>query len=309
MSSAAPQDRKQHMDASGAALMVFLTFVWGTNAVTGKLAVGGLDPFFLSLGRAVVGGLAVLAWCRFKGIRIFTADGTLKSGLFVGMLFGIEFALIYVGLSLTSASRANLMTNTMPIFTLIGSHFLLGEKATPVKIAGTVLSFIGVFIVFFDELSLPSPTAIYGDLLCILAGAMWAATGLGIRMSKMGRAAPEKTLLYQLLGAGLVALPFLPFADVWVKDGSALVWGSFLYQSLFVVAFTYVLWFWMMTRYPLTALSAYTFLSTVFGVLASGIALGEPLTPGLIGGMALVVAGIILVNLNRGPKTGGVSQS
>ena len=290
--------RKQHMDASGAAMMVFLTFVWGTNAVTGKIAVGGLDPFFLSFGRAVVGGLAVLLWCRYKGIRIFVADGTLKSGLLVGILFGIEFALIYVGLALTSASRANLMTNTMPIFTLIGSHYLLGEKATPLKIAGTILSFVGVFIVFFDELSLPSETAIYGDLLCILAGAMWAATGLAIRMTKMGQVVPEKTLLYQLLGAGLVALPFLPFADAWVKDGSLAVWGSFLYQSLFVVAFTYVLWFWMMKRYPLTGLSAYTFLSTVFGVLASGFMLGDPLTPGLLGGMALVVFGIILVNAN-----------
>ena len=181
MTVAGTPERRNSMDLLAVATMLFLTMAWGLNAVAGKVAVEGLDPMFLSFLRAALAGAAVLFWCRHKGIRIFERDGSLWSGLLVGLLFGIEFALIYWGLDLTSASRANLMTNTMPLFTLLGSHYLLGERASGLKIVGTVLSFTGVVVVLFDTLSMPSPAAVYGDLLCIAGGFAWAATAIAIQ--------------------------------------------------------------------------------------------------------------------------------
>ncbi len=286
------------LDGSSVVIMLFLTLVWGLNTVVGKIAMSGVDPMFLSFLRAVIAALALYLWCRYRGIAIFTADGSLISGTLVGILFGIEFAFIYLGLDLTSASRANLMVNTMPLFTLLGAHFLLGEQATPVKIAGTLLSFIGVAVVFFDDLSLPSPEAIYGDILCIGGGAAWAATALLIRRTKVGQVAPEKILFYQLGGAALVALPFLPFSDGLIRAMNWQVVAAILFQSLFVVALTYSIWFWMMSKYPLTGLSAFMFLTPVFGVLFSGSMLNEPLTAGLLGGLGLIVVGLMLVNGN-----------
>jgi drug/metabolite transporter (DMT)-like permease len=286
------------MDSFAVLIMIFLTLVWGVNTVVGKIAIGGVDPIFLSFLRAVLAGAAVLGWCWIRGIAVFKSDGSLKSGMVVGLLFGVEFALIYVGLDLTSASRANLMVNTMPLFALLGSHFLLGERATSLKIAGTLLSFVGVAIVFFDKLSLPSPQAIYGDLLCIGGGAAWAATALVIRRTKVGDVAPEKLLLYQLAGAGLVALPLLPFSEGLIREMSMTIVAAILFQAFFVVAFTYSVWFWVMTRYPLTGLSAFTFLTPVFGVAFSGFMLDEPITAGLLGGLFLIVIGLMMVNGN-----------
>jgi drug/metabolite transporter (DMT)-like permease len=296
MSLSEEPERRPSMDFLAVATMLFLTMAWGVNAVAGKIAVEGLDPMFLSFMRAILAGGAVIYWCRRKGIRIFERDGSLWSGLLVGLLFGLEFALIYKGLDLTSASRANLMVNTMPLFTLLGSHYLLGERASVLKIIGTVLSFFGVVVVLFDKLSMPSSTAVYGDLLCIAGGFAWAATAIAIRTTKVGTLAPEKTLLYQLLGAALVSAPYLYYSPELVRHMDWLVFGSLMFQSFFVVAFTYVIWFWLMTRYPLTGLSAFTFLSPVFGVLFSWLLLGEPLTKGLTSGLALIVAGLILVN-------------
>lgn len=296
------QVRGRSMDGLAVLTMLFLTLVWGLNTVVGKIAIGGVDPMFLSFLRAVIAAIAVYIWCVYRRIPIFTADGSLLSGAVVGILFGVEFAMIYIGLDLTSASRANLMVNTMPLFTLLGGHFLLSERATPLKIAGTLLSFIGVAVVFFDELSLPSPLAIYGDLLCIGGGAAWAATALLIRRSKVGHVAPEKILLYQLAGAALIALPFLPFSDGLVRDMNGVVIVAILFQSLFVVALTYSIWFWLMTRYPLTGLSAFTFLTPVFGVVFSGLVLREPLTFGLLCGLGLIVIGLMMVNGNFSRK-------
>lgn len=285
---------KQSLDRFSIALMLFLTVVWGMNTVVGKIAIRGLDPIFLSFLRAIIAAAALFLWCRVKRIPIFVNDGSLFSGLIVGILFGIEFLLIYSGLELTSASRANLMINTMPFFTVIGAHFFLGERATLIRVAGTFLSFIGVIVVFLDQLSLPSVNAIYGDMMCIAAGAFWAATALVIRRTNVGKVAPEKLLLYQLAGAAFVALPFLPFSYSLVKDIDVVIVLSVLFQALFVVAFTYSLWFWAMMRYPITGLTAFTFLTPVFGVLFGWLVLGEPLSVGLIGGLALVVFGIIL---------------
>jgi drug/metabolite transporter (DMT)-like permease len=185
---------------------------------------------------------------------------------------------------------------------LLGSHILLAEKATPLKVFGTLLSFVGVAVVFFDDLSLPSPQAIYGDLLCMGGGLAWAATVLVIRRSKVSQIAAEKLLLYQLAGAALVALPFLPFSNGLIRDLDGLVVGAILFQALFIVAYSYSVWFWMMTRYPLTGLSAFTFLTPVFAVISGWLLLHEPLTAGLLTGLCIIVLGLILVNGNFSRK-------
>jgi drug/metabolite transporter (DMT)-like permease len=296
MSSAALQQRSHRLDQFAILMMVFLTMVWGLNGVAGKVAVAGFSPVFLSFLRAVLAMIAVYAWCRHRRIRIFERDGSLLSGSLVGLLFGVEFLLIYWGLDLTSASRANLMINTMPLFTLIGAHYLLKEHVSWPKFVAMIIAFIGVFFVFFDKLSMPGPDAVLGDMLCILAGAAWAATALAIRATRVGTVAPEKVLLYQLAGAAIVALPFMPSPNALLREPGLIEWGALAFQSFFVVAFTYVLWFWLMAKYPLTGLSAFTFLSPVFGVLFGALLLGDPLTENMIYGTALIVAGLIIIN-------------
>ncbi|MGB8817991.1 MAG: DMT family transporter [Rhizobiaceae bacterium] len=300
MSTSILQVRNTRMDGNASLLMVFLTLVWGMNAVAGKVAVEGFDPIFLSFLRAALAIVAVYGWCRYRKIRIFERDGSLLSGCLVGILFGIEFLLIYWGLDLTSASRANLMTNTMPLFTLIGGHYILKERVSWLKFIAMIIAFVGVFFVFFDKLSMPAPNAVLGDLLCIMGGAAWAATALAIRATRVGTVAPEKTLLYQLAGAVLVALPFLPYSDGLLRNPGLAEWAALAFQAFFVVAFTYVIWFWLMAKYPLGGLSAFTFLSPVFGVLLSALFLGDPLTMNVIYGTGLIVFGLVLINTSFG---------
>ena len=61
---------------------------------------------------------------------------------------------------------------------------------------------------------------------------------------------------------------------------------------MFVVGFTYVLWFWLMARYPASGLSSFAFLSPVFGVLFGGLLLSEPMTFNLLLGLAMIAAGL-----------------
>ena len=232
--AAAIPDRKAHMDGYASAIMVFLTLVWGLNTVISKLAFIGFSPLAVSFLRAVLSMTIVYGWCRYKGILVFARDGSLTAGAVVGALFGFEFVAIYAGLDLTSAARATLMTSTMPFFLMIGAHFLLGEHVTMPKLFGSIIAFAGVAVVFFDKLSLPSPEAIYGDMLCLLGGALWAATTLMIRTTKASMLSPEKVLLYQLAGAAIVAVPMMPFSGSLLRDVSFIPVASLIFQAAFV---------------------------------------------------------------------------
>ena len=72
--------------------------------------------------------------------------------------------------------------------------------------------------------------------------------------------------------------------------------GAFAYTVLAVVVIGYTTWFWLMRTYSASSLHAFTFLSPIFGVIAGSVLLGEALTAPLLIGLALVAAGIYLVN-------------
>lgn len=295
MNVASVAGRRTEVDSTAAAFMVLLTFSWGLNYVAAKFSYAGYDPVFLSVARSVVGGFCVFLWCRWKGIRLFSQDGTLPAGIVAGALFGVEFLFLYVGLEHTTVARNTLLVNSMPFWMLVGAHFLLGEPITMQKFVGLVLAFAGLVVVFSDKLSGGGGT-LFGDVMSLGAGILWAATNIVIKRSRLIEVAPEKLLLYQLAGAAGVGLVAMPFAGSPIRDLSFLPTLALLFQALYIVAFTYVLWFWLLGRYPASGLSSFAFLTPAFGVLCGGLLLGEPLGPRIFLALGLIAAGLIVVN-------------
>jgi drug/metabolite transporter (DMT)-like permease len=292
-------DRRDAIDGFAAAMMVGLTLVWGLNQVTIKIANTGYDPVFLTVVRSAIASALIFGWCRMRGIALFEKDGTFNAGIFAGVLFGVEFVLIFIGLDYTTAARGVLMINTMPFWVLIGAHFLLGERMSATAWLGLLLAFAGVVLVFSDNLSLPNPSALIGDIMMLIAGALWGSTSIVIKRSRLATASAEKTLLYQLVVSTVIALPLLAFTGPWLRDVTLLATSMLLFQAVFVVAFTFLLWFWLLRRYPAAGLSSFTFLSPVFGVLGGGLLLGEPLSWRIFAALALIAAGLLIVNRPR----------
>jgi drug/metabolite transporter (DMT)-like permease len=129
------------------------------------------------------------------------------------------------------------------------------------------------------------------------AALFWAATTLTIKASPLTRASAEKVMLYQLV----VSAPVMAIAAVLLGERvthvpSALAIGSMAYQTVWVVSITFVIWFALIARYSASRLSAFTFLTPLFGVAAGHLVLGDPLTPAFAAAVALVAAGLVLVN-------------
>lgn len=296
MAVAPALDRRDAVDMAAAAIMVGLTFSWGLNYVAAKVSYAGYDPVFVSVARSLIGGACVLGWCRLRGISLFEADRTLAAGIVVGVLFGVEFLCLYIGLEYTTVARNTLLVNTMPFWVLIGGHFLLGERINARKLGGLVLAFCGLVAVFSDGVVGGSDATLTGDLLSLGSGILWAATSIFIKRSKLVETSAEKLLLYQLAGATVVGLLVMPFAGPPIRAVAALPTLALLFQSFYIVAFTYVLWFWLLTRYPAAGLSSFAFLSPVFGVLCGAVLLGEPPTARIFLALGLIAAGLIIVN-------------
>ena len=296
---------KAAFDGLAIALVMFIMFTWGLNQVAIKIGNRGFNPMLMAAGRSALGGVCVFLWCYWKHIPLFRRDGTLKSGILAGLLFGVEFVLIFLAMELTSVVRVALLMNVMPFWVAIGSHFLLGEKMSMRAFIGMCVAFFGVVIVFADNSSRPGPYALYGDILALISGMLWGMTTIVIKRSKLASAAPEKTLLYQLAVAAIVPLPFMFISGPLIREPDLLSVLSFLFQSMFVVAVTYPLWFWMISRYPASKLSNFAFLTPAFGVLLSGLLVNETLGWKIFAALALIGLGLIIIN--RRGKAGATS--
>ena len=295
--------RSGAIDGFAVAVMTGLTLSWGLNGVAAKLSNTGYDPIFLALVRSAVGGALVFLWCRWRGVRLFERDGTLLPGLLAGLLFAVEFMLIFVGLDYTSAARSTLLVNTMPFWTLIAAHFMLGETITARKLAGLLLAFGGLMLIFSDKLSQPGPDALIGDLMNLGAGIAWAATIIVIKKSRLAKAGAEKLLLYQLGVSVIAAAVLMPFSGEAIRDANAVATGALIFQSVYIVAFTYALWFWMLRHYPASGLASFTFLTPAFGVLFAGLILDEPMGFTMFLSLGLIAAGLFVVNKPAGAPT------
>ena len=126
------------------ALMLMLCLSWGFNQIAVKLVLPDVPPMLQALIRSAGALPVLLAIGWFRGVKFFERDGTLWSGVSAGMIFGIEFVLIYRGLQLTSASRAVVFLYTAPFFVALGSYVFLGERLRAPQWGGLALSFAGV---------------------------------------------------------------------------------------------------------------------------------------------------------------------
>ena len=286
-------------------LMLMLCLSWGFNQVAIKLALPDIpamtQAMFRSIGALPV--LLIVGWLR--GANFSLRDGTLGPGLFAGILFGIEFVLIYQGLRFTTASRAAVFLYTAPFFVALGSHQVLGERLRTSQWGGLALCFAGVALAIGVPQANVDAKVLLGDIMIVGGGALWGATTLIAKGTKLRLAAPEKALAYQVT----ISIPILGaaawfFGETITHFPGPLALSVVVYQAIWVVGLTFMLWFALVQVYSASKLSAFSFITPLFGVVASYLVLDEKLTLSFGVAALLVIAGLYLVNRPEmtGPK-------
>lgn len=287
------------MPLTASLLLVLLCLLWGGNLVSIKISNQGVPPILAAAIRSgtAVGLLGVFA--RTRNHAVLLPRGARRHGLAIGLLFGLEFICLYSGLSYTPVSRGTVFLYLHPFWVALGAHLLLpNDRLTLAKSAGLLLAFIGLLAAFRSRSASLVPGYWLGDLLELAAAFFWAATTLYVKKI----AGTHAITHYQTLFAQLLfSLPVLTAGWLMLErnkliDPTLPVLVAIGYQCLIVAFFSYLLWFWMIHRFPVSRVTAFTFLAPVFGVILSGLVLRETIPPLLWGGLALIAAGIYLVN-------------
>lgn len=291
-------DERKSLDGGAFSLMVLLTALWGFQQVAIKLTAPDVSLVMQAALRTVLAAALLFAWARGRGIALFSRDGTLAAGLAAGLLFGGEFVFIYAGLGHTAASRMVVFIYLAPVVTALGLHwFVPGERLARAQWAGVLLAFAGVALAFGDGFLAAQGRTLLGDACGVIAAVLWGATTVLIRASRLARASAAKTLFYQLaVAAPMLLAASLLLGEKGVVALTPLALASLAYQGAIVAFASYLVWFWLLTRYLAARLAVFSFMTPLFGVLAGVAVLGEPLRLSFAAAALLVGAGIVLVN-------------
>ncbi|MBA4390161.1 MAG: EamA/RhaT family transporter [Syntrophus sp. (in: bacteria)] len=291
---------KDHIDIKGFLVVLILTILWGLNYSAIKLSNTGLSPVFTSLLRSVIASSCGIIYCIIIKQRLFHRGILLFHGVMVGILFGLEFVCIYFGLLYTDTARSVIFVYLSPFIVAAGAHVFLKERLNVIKTAGLILAFLGIYFVFRGKPSTYGRLMFFGDLLQIMAAFLWGATTLYIKKFLADKVHPINTFLYQLVfSIPIMLICALVLEDTWVKDINGSIIASLFYQSVIIAFLSYFIWFKLIYKYPVAKLSAFTFLTPIFGVFFGVFFYKEELTTGLVLGLILVCIGVFCANYKK----------
>ena len=290
--------RKTHLDALAIGLLLTCCIFWGWQQALVKATLPLIPPVMQVGSRFVLGTVVLMLWCRFRKIDLWSADGTLAAGLLVGGLFALEFTCLYIGLVHTSASRLTVFLYTAPfVVALLLPRFVVSETLKPLQWLGLGCAFVAVMFAMMDNFAGGSWL---GDGLARAAGFFWGLTTVAIRATKLGSIRAEKLLFYQLAVSSVILLVLSPLLGESLWDTlprmNAFAWTSLAVQAVLGAFASYLVWMWLLGRYPATKLSSFVFLTPVFALVFAAMWLDEPITIRLVVALILVGLGIVLVN-------------
>ncbi len=277
-------------------LAVFLLCSFGANAVAVKIAYGGIGVFTTAGVRFALAAVFIVIWALATKRPLAMERKNLVRALVMGVAFTAQLGLFYQGISRTSATKAILIGNIQPFFLLFMAHFFIpGDTFTARKLGGVILGVAGI-VVLADPASIAGGAWNPGDLMILAATILWAASAVYIKLI-IDEIMPYQVVLYQLT----VAVPVYLiggclFDSAMVFDLNWKVIASMAFQSAVTGSYGFIAWNVLVKKYGAVALHSYLFIMPIAGVSLSWFLLDEPVTPMVFASLALVVAGIIVVN-------------
>ncbi|MBJ6125236.1 DMT family transporter [Microvirga splendida] len=288
------------MTASDWALLAVLSIVWGGSFLFNGVAVRELPPLTIVAVRVLTASLALLLALRVMGVRL---PRTRQAwGAFLGMSIlnnVIPFTLIVWGQGHIPSGLASILNATTPLFTVIvAQYFTDDERLTGQKVSGVIVGFIGVAVMIGAAALASWDASILAQLAVLAAALSYGFSGVfGRRFKTMG-IPPLATAAGQVTVSSALLLPVALVVDrPWtlaMPSTQAIL--SLAALGLVSTAFAYLIFFRLLARAGATNVGLVTFLIPVSAILLGVLLLGETLAPRHIAGMALIGAGLVLID-------------
>ncbi|MDL2306538.1 DMT family transporter [Desulfovibrio sp. OttesenSCG-928-C06] len=293
------QDRNSFI---GASFAIIATIIWAGNSVAGRGLAHAIPPMTFVAGRMIVALIVVLpiAWKPLRnewGIIRKHLPFYALCGL-TGM-FGIN-VLIYIAGRYVPALNLSIGSITTPLFVIIISRFVYGERISWLRLLGLAIVLSGVLTLLCggDLAVLLSLSFSIGDLLMLVGAFCFAVYSLLVRKAPAGVSSSSFlalfflfTLLFSLTGSavefGILGMEIHP---------SPVLLGGVLYLGLGASLIAYALWNQAIARIGASQTSLFYYLLPLFSGLEASALLGEPVLPVHLVSGGLILGGLILAN-------------
>lgn len=288
------------MTASDWALLALLSIVWGGSFLFVGVAVRELPPLTIVALRVVTAASALLLTLRLMGVDLPRTRQVWAAFLGMSILNNvIPFTLIVWGQSHIASGLASILNATTPLFTVIVAHYLTDdERLTGQRFAGVIVGFAGVAVMIGAAAFASLDASILAQLAVLGAALSYGFSGVfGRRFKTMG-IPPLATAAGQVTVSSAILLPAALIVDrPWtlaMPSTGAIV--SLAALGLVSTAFAYLIFFRLLARAGATNVGLVTFLIPVSAILLGVLVLGETLAVRHVAGMALISAGLVLID-------------
>ncbi|MBM1171170.1 DMT family transporter [Microvirga arabica] len=288
------------MTASDWALLIALSVVWGGSFLFVGIAVKELPPLTIVASRVGMGAVALLAVLRLMGLQLPRTRQAWAAFLGMSILNNvIPFTLIVWGQSHIASGLASILNATTPLFTVIVAHYLTAdEHLTGQKFAGVLVGFFGVAVMIGAAAMAAWDTSILAQLAILGAALSYGFSGVFGRRFKTLGIPPLATAAGQVTVSSALLLPVALIVDrpwtLGLPSTEAIL--SLAALGLVSTAFAYLIFFRLLARAGATNVGLVTFLIPVSAILLGVLVLGETLAARHVAGMALIGAGLILID-------------
>ena len=267
---------------------VLVAFVWGMQYAVIKIGLVVFPPlFFVGLRFALVAAILLPFVGRptKREVGIF-----LLVSIFIG---GLNFGLVFIGLTKAPASVAGIASQLSSPFAMFLAWPLLGERPSRRVVIGVLIALAGVTLAVAD----PTVAIPIVPTLLVVGSALALATG-SVLAKRYGPLNPMKLMAWM----SLFTVPQVLLVSAVTETGQATAlvtadgtaWLSFAYTVLLGGIGGFGLWFWLLARCKMAQVAPYTLLQAAFAIAAGVAFRHEPLTPTLISGAAICIAGVAI---------------
>jgi len=287
--------KREIMSVREFCVLMLVCGIWGLHFVVIKFTVSemGVPPLFYAALRVSLLAFILLPFLKWH-------HGQMRSVLLGGLGFGaLNYAFMFPALDLTTASAAAITIELYMPFSIILSVIFLGERIGIWRTSGAALAFIGVVLI-----GLGAPTEVAGPgfilgIIMIACGAMAEAIG-AISVKSVKSVNPVQLLVWFGIVGSCVLWPLsIIFEDgqmsAFARDTRASFGLALIYSVLLVSLVAHGSYYWLLQRLPIHMVAPSGLMTTVIGVAAGVLILGETPTPILFIGAIITLSGIALI--------------
>jgi drug/metabolite transporter (DMT)-like permease len=284
-----------HITPAGLMFLAITSVGWGFNWPVTKYLLSELPPLILRGSTGVVGAglLALLAILSRQSLRVPREQWP---RLVLAAFFNVACWMVLMGLALLwlPASEAALIAYTMPVWASLMAWPILGERPNLLRVISLVMAFAGLSAIMGGNGFAASVEKLPGIIMA-LGGAVGFAVGTVLAKKLPLHLPPLSAAAWQIgIGCLPVAVAGLLIEKADVAALTNLGWVLIVYSTVIQFCVAYVSWFAALARLPASVAAIGTMAVPVIGVVASALALHEPLGPGQIAALVFTLAGVAL---------------